>query len=835
MAELNVMRTKADDLVKQRKQEFINSKRSELNSYTSELKLSGEDKNAIMSKFNATNGNIIALKNEAQKLANKRKLEKIAMNRKELTNMFNTLNLTNAQKTDLLKKFNSGSNTLNAIKKEASNMNANAKSKAAVRANVRSFLNGLELNDATKNSLVKKLNDGSSTANAIKNEATKLNANRRAELLNKRKDELRNFMSNKNLTNTERDAFLARVTNKNMNLAPIKQEISNTNVATKKRKQESANRSTKLNSFLNTLNLTNENKKKFKNQLVANNTNSTLNTIKTQASNMNAQRKRQQDREALNQHLKNLTHLTNADMQKYIANFNSGGSLQNLKNASKKSNEEKAKVKNDLKKTIEDLNISNDRKKQYTNQINKPYANIGPIQALVNKNVANAKAARNQLKKNVAGKLQALNTLEKTNRIKFMERLNKGENSGKILANATKINSDRRKFAITRNVAAKLQAKTELERNNRKKLMNNLEKGKSANNVLKNANAMILEKARKPLFDKIIKEIPGKTGVFRRDWEGLVRKATTKEELNAINAQLNEKIKLREEIRASNISDKEKAGHEAWIMKRGNDMSKRRQELMGQLKAKKNAANALKKNTASKLQALNKLEKVNRTAFMARLNKGNTQNAILANATKMNQSRRAAEKEKIEKERRDQLRKNTVKLLQNKKKLTRDNRKKFMNRLEKGGDPNMILKEANKLDSNRMTRNGIKWKLEQIKGLTSKDVNGFLKRWDTSKNKTIFAEARQLVKNRESGFSFNNKNRPNKKPMTAAQRFNTNAIGNAKKEIRAMTGMGVKNRNRFISRIDKGEVASKVLKDARERNKKGASSKSRTLKMLEKK
>ena len=142
------------------------------------------------------------------------------------------------------------------------------------------------------------------------------------------------------------------------------------------------------------------------------------------------------------------------------------------------------------------------------------------------------------------------------------------------------------------------------------------------------------ENERKPLFNKIIKEIPGKTGVFRREWESLVRKATTKEELNAINAQLSEKIKLRNEIRASNISNKEKSGHEAWIMKRGNDVSKRRQELTGQLKAKKNAANALKKNTASKLQALNKLEKANRTAFMARLNKGNTQKAILANATR---------------------------------------------------------------------------------------------------------------------------------------------------------------------------------------------------------
>src|SRR6056300_127930 len=491
MAELNVMRTKADDLVKQRKQEFINSKRSELNSYTSELKLSGEDKNAIMSKFNATNGKITTLKNEAQKLANKRKLEKIAMNRKELTNMFNTLNLTNTQKTDLLKKFNSGSNTLNVIKKEAMNMNANAKSKAAVRANVRSFLNGLELNNATKNSLIKKLNDGSVTANAIKNEAAKLNANRRAELLNKRKDELRNFMSNKNLTNTQRNAFLARVTNKNMNLAPIKQEITNTNTATRKQKQESMDRASKLNSCLNTLNMTNENKKTFKNQLIANNTNASLNTIKTQATAMNTQRKqaeanrkRQQNREDLNQHLKTLTHLTNADMQGYITSFNAGGSLQNLKNASKKNNEDRLALKETLKKQITNAPIPDERKQQYMNQLNKPYANIGPIQALVNKNVANVKAARNQLKKNVAAKLQALNTLEKANRTKFMNRLN-ANGPNKVLTNATKLNANRKeakrleeekkaKEQQMKNVAAKLLALNTLEKANRKAFINHL-------------------------------------------------------------------------------------------------------------------------------------------------------------------------------------------------------------------------------------------------------------------------------------------------------------------------------------------------------------------------
>jgi hypothetical protein len=624
-----------------------------------------------------------------------------------------------------------------------------------------------------KNGLIKKVNDGSATINAVKNEATKLNASRRAELLNKKKDELRNFMNGKNLTNTERNAFIARVTNKNMNLASIKQEITNTNTASQKRKQESADRSAKLNAFLNTLDLTNENKKTFKNQLLTNNTNYTLNTIKARATNLNterkkaeANRKRQEDRGVLEQHLKTMTHLTNVDMQKYISEFNNAGkSLQNVKNASIKNNEDKAKLKNDLKKQITGLAIADDRKKQYINQINKPYANITPIQTLIEKNIANAKAARDQLKKNVAAKLQSLDTLEKTNRTKLMERLNKGEDPNKILKNASKMN-------LKRNVAAKLQAIPNLERENRKKLMNNLNKGKSANNVLRNAETLLLEKAKKPLFEKIIREIPGKTGVFRRDWETLVKQAKTKEDLTSINAQLDEKIKLREEIRTSNISNKEKAGHEAWIMKRGNDVPKRRDELARQLNAKKKAKNALKQNTATRLQALNTLEKANRTRFMERLNKGNDPRAILANAGKLHEDRRTAEKEKIEKERRDKLRKNTAALLQSKKKLTRDNRKEFMNRLEKGENPNTVLKNANKRNSNATIREGVEWKLKQIKGLTSTDVEKFMKRWNASKNKTIFNEARQLVKSRESGFSFNNMNRPNKKPMTAAQRFN---------------------------------------------------------------
>ena len=48
-----------------------------------------------------------------------------------------------------------------------------------------------------------------------------------------------------------------------------------------------------------------------------------------------------------------------------------------------------------------------------------------------------------------------------------------------------------------------------------------------------------------------------------------------------------------------------------------------------------------------------------------------------------------------------------------------------------------------------------------------------------------------------------------------------------------MTGMGVKNRDRFVARIEKGENAATVLAEARARNKKGAAAKSKTVKKLE--
>jgi len=1050
MIELNAMKSKANAIVEQRRTEFLNAKKQELNAFTNELQLTGDDKSSIMAKFNNTNGNINALKNEARTLSNRRKLEKVAANRAEFTGLLNTLNLTNNQKTDLLKKFNSGTNTLNSLKQAATNMNTNTKEKAKTRSELQTFLNTLNINNATKNGLIQKVINGSATLNAVKNEATQMNAVRQAERLNAKKTELRNFMSNKNLTNTERNAFIARVTNKNMNLVPIKQEITNANAASKKTKQESANRASKLNAYLNTLNLTNDDKKTFKNRLLANNTNASLNTIKNEATSINTQRKknqanriRQEERLAIEQHLANLTHLTGPDMEKYLSNFDNGASLQNMKNASSKNNDQKAKAKEALKKKIQGTAaLSNEQKTQFITQINKPHTNIAPINALI----ANAVEKKVQRTKNTANKLQALTNLERNNRKQFMNRLNKGNNVNVIMANATKLNAERKtvkareqakvnlqafmenknlsntnktsflnrlndeganvetikreivelnkvekqkkseiaqfdaflntldlngnektefknklamqnttinavkaeasvrsnekklekhllglkhlssqnmskfmnrlktntnaynaivtessnmnvamrgvrenvkkmlnqttfnqaqkasyikqlnknhsnvqplknlieknisnaqekKAQIIKNASNKIQAMTNLQNNNRKEFMNRLNKGNNINKIVANAGArannrkrdadlkkleeripntidpkkkqyildeyqrgvsenaitaMIddaaLDKFRTPLRQKIVEKIPGSFGIFRRGWEGLVTSAKTKEELDTLEKLLDEKVALREQIEASNIPDKEKQGHIKWIMQYKNDITKRREEFNGQVKAKKNAANQLKKNTATKLQALNALEKANRVAFMNRINKGENSKTVVANATKMNTNRKAAKAKAnanakakananakakananakaAEKAKQDKLRSNTAKILQNMKSLERANRKAFMNRLEKGEDPAKVIANAQKKE-----------------------------------------------------FSFGNTSKP---AITMAQRFNNNGnakpVGmnknNAKRQIQSLRRMGAKNQNKYIKRINSGENATTVLAEAKKANSK---------------
>ena len=457
-------------------------------------------------------------------------------------------------------------------------------------------------------------------------------------------------------------------------------------------------------------------------------------------------------------------------------------------------------------------------------------------------NRKSARAAKNKMTKNVAESLRVLTTFTRENRKRFMNRLPQN-GAQKVVTNAVALNSER-KNAIRKvesnkkieaekrrleeeaqkrrnieearlkqvrdqkikNVASTLQGLTSLERENRKRFMNRLATN-GANKVL--ANAAVLNKQRKnaskrdPLLKRIERNVPRETNFAqaRMKWTAAIKGAKDDNELTKIEKLLNDKLKLkaRTESEVTNLPSKQKPQYLQNIMAYRNDLADRTQKLNQLVKTKRETKNKATKEIAQKLQSLTKLERTNRTLFMNRVARGENANKVLANADKLQRNRVAAEQDKKvlenkrrreeeEKAKRDKLRGDTAKMLQGMSGLERKNRREFMQRLERGNDPATVISNARARDATK-------------------------------------------------GFSFNKKPPGQLKRMTTQQRFNTpkpaSGVAAAKSEIYRMRGMGVKNQQSFVRRLEKGENASRVLRDARARAQKVGGQVSKTKKQLQ--
>ncbi|MFZ9258642.1 MAG: hypothetical protein ACO233_05105, partial [Candidatus Fonsibacter ubiquis] len=549
-------------------------------------------------------------------------------------------------------------------------------------------------------------------ANKVVANATKLNANRKeAKRLEEEKKAKEQNMKNvaaelqqlTNLTKNNRTKYIEQLktTNKATVLSQAKAENARRKTeAQKAKEQEMKNVAAKLQEYPTLLK---NNRTKFMNRLATNGANKVLENA------AKLHERRQEDRKGVEWKLKQIG-VSGANFNNLMRNWNNARNKTVFNRARAIVAAKKQPLLNRINRNVDRANNFAQARIKWKNAIAgaKTDENIQKIQKLLNDKV--------KLRERT---LETVKDLPAREQYPYTKNLTAYKND---VANRTK---------NLENLIAMKKKKLENEEAAR------VEAEKKAQ----------FEETKKPIYNKIVAEIPGKWGAFRREWEGLVKKAQTKEELDAINTQLNEKIKLRNEVRASQISNKEKAGHEAWVMKHANDINKRRAELAGQLQKLKANANAKAKAEANAKAA--------------------------ANA-----------KAKAEKDKQNKLRANTAKMLQGMTGLERANRKEFMARLNRGNDPAKVISNAQK-------------------------------------------------KNAEKGFSFGNRTKP---AITMAQRFNNNNKNNnanAKKEIEAMTGMGVKNRDRFVKRINSGENAATVLAEARARNKKGAAAKSKTVKKLE--
>ena len=337
-----------------------------------------------------------------------------------------------------------------------------------------------------------------------------------------------------------------------------------------------------------------------------------------------------------------------------------------------------------------------------------------------------AKKSRENEMKNVASQLQGLTSLTRDNRKNLMKRL-PTNGAQKLLANARKLNQDRK------NTEKKTRDGVEF------KLKKIGVKGSNLQTLMKrwnaNKNQTIFDDARKkveadkekamakqPLLNRVLSEIPGTFGMFRREWETAIKKADKPEELQRLDRLLDQKIKLRGEIEKAPIAEDKRRGQLRFVMKLSNDIEKRKQELTKNVKAKKSQGDRATAETAKKLQSMNKLERTNRQGFMDRITKGENARTVLRNADKLQRNRTAKQRLEIERKQREQQQAKQRKIdeqkkretekaekfkvgkakgdvagaLQNMKALNRANRKEFMSRLNRGVDPGIVLRNARK-------------------------------------------------------------------------------------------------------------------------------------------
>jgi hypothetical protein len=475
---------------------IVNNKKKELNSFMSNTLIPKANRQAFLNRI-TLNTNMNTIKSNVKNMDNgiRAQKEKEAKNRDEFSTFLNGLELTNKEKTDLLKNYNAGKTNKNALRNKAVSINAAVKAKAAQRQELSNYINNLGINGKA---ILNKFNGGRSTLDKLKKEANKAKSLSDAKIVKNKRDNIRAFMKETRLPNSNKNSFINRI-EVNTNMNTIKREIKELNSVLKSRNDELARKKTELSTYLNGLNdLTSNQRSALLRKVVNANTNiqplkNEGVTLNKNVKNKRAEQKRLEEekrikeaeaKKALNQkkfenHLRGLKHLTSKEMEGYAKNLANGkATLEDLIAVSKAKNADNEKDKDAVRNYVRRASIPQTKKNVYLKQLNTPYVNITPIKGLVNANVETQKKELQKLIKEAEAKLKKITELSANERGRFKIRL-QSESVSNVLEEARKLSANRKEARKvrdqqTKDVATKLQGLSSLERNNRKKFMNRL-------------------------------------------------------------------------------------------------------------------------------------------------------------------------------------------------------------------------------------------------------------------------------------------------------------------------------------------------------------------------
>lgn len=316
---LSVMKTKATQLKDKRIRDKIATDRNKIQKILQPLNLSNTDKTAILKNFNTTPGSVILFETKARNIKKKRNDEKRANERSQLVKHMNTLQLsetntkkilntfdgtknktltisrlnatdlkkqrnreklvetmktlilTNAVKTNILKAFRNNPNRVNTLITRAKQIDSKARSQENLQKETREYIVSLQLGN--KNTpILQKINNSLTLnkAQTLRKQAEKIKTEINAEALEKKRSNIRNFANDIQITAGMKRTFIDSVT-PTTNIDALKRKIQVAERALKNKKSTRGRLKTELRVYLNTLNLTKEQKDRLEGN-VGNNT-----------------------------------------------------------------------------------------------------------------------------------------------------------------------------------------------------------------------------------------------------------------------------------------------------------------------------------------------------------------------------------------------------------------------------------------------------------------------------------------------------------------------------------------------------------------------------------
>jgi len=681
------------------------------------------------------------------KITNEQRLQnqkiKLEQNRNELQKILSELtNLTNTNKNEILRKFNSNGKLNNAKTLAIQKDRDIKKSKLEnLKTNLTTFLGNKNVNN--KGTYINRLNAGEDISN-LKREIM--------DVINKKEAERKNYdlklkelsvllNSSKNLNNSMKAKFL-RNFEKTKNFNKVRKNVEDEfkKINNARKEGEITFRNADQKKLLQKIikNFSNDDKRMFMQRLEAGNNFNTLKDNAIQAArNLKKERKnreleqkmkaeaeykekqRRQQKELLNKFMNNSNYLNNAERNVFRQRFNSGENFNTLKK--------------NINKRTKNLEAESVRKEK--ERLEKQ----------------EKKRIRNEQRKLLIEMLNNSKNMTKENKAQFLERFNKGEKFNIIKGNASR----------------KAQ---NLERNRLQKEKN------EANRLAKEKNSI----------RSILKETNALNSREVSEFENRIQKS------NTLNNLKNIRSNVLKSISSSKIKAESEKSVKRAILNSGNIFTnENKNEFLRRVRENGNLQNILKNIERRKEEAIRKAkeeenrkakEEENRKAEASRLAKEEENRKAEANRLAKEEAIRLAKEKKLK----EKYQKSLSKLLNSSKNLTNANKVNYLKRFEKGENYNALKKNvvgkirnlANqrkkkeeeerkaKEEANRLAKEKAEKKLKEkyqkslskllnsSKNLTNANKVNYLKRFEKGENynalrKNVVNKIRNLAKQRK--------------------------------------------------------------------------------------